>query len=244
MTDSVATPGKVRVVSIGADQISFPFDGKPSVYLKALHSYGRSLEVDPFPAYAHDAGQVEMLAAEVCACFPIRFDTTFYVLPCELPSRTNAHATRDFIYDCKCEDCKALAPSRDQERRWEPHVVLQAKRIPPHPAMTRYLVAHEYGHIVQHWIEHVRGIADAVTTEFDREYMKLRPGSNNDDGGGRWHQNVGEMIANDFRICVCGFEIEFWPHAGFPHPFELPEIQSFWDDARRRFAVTGIGRSE
>jgi hypothetical protein len=98
--------------------------------------------------------------------------------------------------------------------------------------MTRYLTAHEYGHIVEWWIEYQRNIDES---QFDREYMEMRPGSSRDYGGRNWHRNVGELVANDFRICVTGIEPDFWPHAGFEHPLKLDVIRGFWARMREEF---------
>ena len=227
-----------RVVQIFREDLQFPFEGKPSVMTSPQHAkWGRSIEVDPFPAYSHDPAIVAARAPAVLKSFPIGYQTTFYVLPCEVPARTNGHANRDMIYGsspCDCSDCRKAnggKPIGKVKDNWEPYVVLSAKRIPPHPAMTRYLVAHEYGHIVQWWIEEKCGMKDESTTELDRSYMKLRPGCNNEYGGGRWHSNVGELFANDFRILMTGIEPEYWPHPGFPHPSEVPAVQKFWKTA-------------
>jgi len=92
--------------------------------------------------------------------------------------------------------------------------------------------------VIQWWIETKRNIKDAVTTIFDTEYLAMRgEGLNNDYGGGKWHTNVGEVIANDFRICVVGVETEFWPHP-VPHPLETPAVQEFWQRMVQEFAET------
>jgi len=104
--------------------------------------------------------------------------------------------------------------------------------------MTRYLVAHEYGHCVDYWMNFKRGSKDEVVTDFDREYAALRGvEANSDYGALKWHRNIGELIANDFRICVCNVEPEFWPHPGFAHPHDLPHVNEFWEKCVDEFAL-------
>lgn len=213
----------MRVISIQPSELAWPFESGPWVKTSPLTSYSRTINVDPFPCYPHQQKIAEETATLVEASFPISPATTIYLIPFEGSSRTNGHANRDYNYDVK-------------PATWEPYIVMWGKRIPPHPGMTRYLVAHEYGHIVQWWIEEKRGIKDQAVTDFDREYMKLRPDASPDYGGGRWHDHVGELIANDFRLIVTGIETEYWPHPGFTRPEELPEVVAFWENAVKEFS--------
>jgi hypothetical protein len=231
-----------RIVTIPPSDVQWPFASKPHVLTRPQFSYPRAIEVDPFPAYPHDAEVTAATAERAMASFPIRFLVTLYILPHEMPGRTNGHANQNTLYkECDCAKCRATAAKENRPLRakdgFEPWIVMPAKRIPPHPAMTRYLVAHEYGHIVQKWMELQRGMKDEATTELDREYMALRPASHKEYGGGRWHGNIGELFANDFRILVTGVESEFWPHPGFPRPEEVPAVCEFWRAAVQQFAV-------
>jgi hypothetical protein len=200
-------------------QITWGFESGPVVSFTPRGGWLSHLAVDPFPAYAHDSAAVSKALGLACAAFPLGPDAPeYFLLGSELLSRTNGHANRWWSDD-----------------DWAAYVVLSGKRIPPMPAMTRYLVAHEYGHVVQWLIEKKRGIKDATTTLFDEEYMRMRPGLTNEYGGGSWHSNVGEVVANDFRICVCGVEAEFWPHS-VPHPLDEPTVQEFWREQVERHA--------
>lgn len=212
------------------DDLQWPFhdgpNGGPSLTTLRRRAYANEIKVDPFPCYSHDLEYVTELVEKVEAAFPIGFQTAWYLLPCESGSRTNGYAQRDWVY------------KDGESREWDPLIVLSGKRIPIHPAMTRYLVAHEYGHVVQWWIEHQRDIKDEhPLTQFDREYAELRGIEPNGGYGGlRWHANIGELIANDFRICVAKAEVEFWPHPGFEHPKNLPAVKRFWKRMVREHA--------
>ncbi len=210
-----------RIHVIDSSQLEWAFRDSGPVW-KSGKQYKREHRVDPFPCYAHDLGLVQEMVEKTEVIFPVKFLVDYYVLEYEDLGRTNGYADRESVWGDKSGKVES----------WAPIIVLMGKRIPPHPAMTRYLVAHEYGHIAQWWIEHVRGIKDETTTKLDLEYMALRPGSHNDYGGGKWDSNVGELIANDFRILVCGAETEFWPHKHFPRPETVPAVVEFWEKAK------------
>jgi hypothetical protein len=89
--------------------------------------------------------------------------------------------------------------------------------------MTRYILAHEYGHHVQFYMDFMKG--DVLP-----EYQAMRGGSIK-YAARQWHQNVGELFANDFRILVAGIEMDFWPHPGFDHPHKNKDVQRWWADA-------------
>lgn len=222
-----------RIISLGAADLQWPFDQGPRLSLRARwpKSFGGSVNVDPFPCYQHDIKLVAQIAAKVEALFPMEFEPNYYVLGFEDLGRTNGHSSKHWIY--QNDDDEPKPP-------YEPYIVLSGKRIPLHPAMTRYLVAHEYGHVVNFYLEHKRGLTDH-DQQFDREYAAMRgiePSFKY--GGGNWHGAIGEIIANDFRICVCGIEPEFWPHE-VEHPDNVPAVQSYWREQQREFAWRGAG---
>ena len=208
-----------RIHRVGAQQLEWPFRGTPVFKTKGPNTYARSHSVDPFPCYPHDRGLVADTAARVEELFPVDDQVDYFLTEFEELGRTNGYSDKTDVYD----------KASGKYVRWEPTVILVGKRIPPHPGMTRYLVAHEYGHVVQWWVEKIRKIdSNKETTDLDLEYMRLRPGSHNEYGGGKWHENVGELLANDFRVLVCGIEEDFWPHPGFPHPRVVEGVQQFW----------------
>lgn len=183
--------------------------------------YDRTVQVDPFPAYAHDVTLVEQMLLKVTHAFPFAEPVAVSIMPYEGTDHVNGHC--EIIYDYKGKQ-KDLYP-------WGASIVLWGKRIPPHPAMTRYLVAHEYGHAVDMAIARSLGFKD--TDKLRKQYTQLRPVAPRGRltyGGLTWHRSVGEIFANDFRILVCGVEPEFWPHPGTPRPEGNRKLLEWWQD--------------
>jgi hypothetical protein len=157
--------------------------------------------------------------------FPAPVPVDVYLLPCEETGRTNgfSYRWREFRAD-------AGTPDRHS-------IVLSAKRIPIHPAVTRYVVAHEYGHHVQWWVQQALGIerpdAHAPDSQFTRDvYGPLRGIDGDDDPNpGRWHLAAGEVLADDFRVLVADVEVEFWPHSGVPRPETVDGLVGWWEHA-------------
>lgn len=188
------------------------------------YGYGRSVKVDPFPAYAHDAELVRAEAERVAQSFPLKAMVRFVTLDREFLERTNGWTNIEADYD-----------SSERPRPWSATIVLSGKRIPIHPAMTRYLVSHEYGHAVAGHLQRTHGTpSENPNREYDEnklyeEYRALRgmPADPKSYGGG-WHATTSELFANDFRILVAKSELEFWPHPGFLRPEELTKVVEFW----------------
>lgn len=210
-----------KVVQLKARDMGYPWKGEPYFNLPSPGKgfYTTQVQLDPFPAYAHDVDLVKRELAKVVRVFPIGVPVIVNVLERESPERTNGHC--EIVYD--------YSDTKKTPYPWAARIVFWGKRIPPHPAMTRYLVAHEYGHAVAEYITRQRG--EAGTTKLYREYRRLRPRATRTPGyygPGSWHASTCELFANDFRILIAGVEAEFWPHAGFARPEKVAGIRAFW----------------
>jgi hypothetical protein len=217
----------IKVVEKLKSDLYWSFNGN-----NASFNLGQTTEqVDPFPAYAHNFDLVEKEADRVFKCFPITWPVTLYNLPYEFLGRTNAYTqASSFDYSKKLED----VPDGQEQYSRTPFIVFSGKRIPIMPAMTRYLVAHEYGHVIEDWVAKQCGIRD---TELLEEYRKLRKLDKDPISyGGGWHKTVGEIFANDFRIIITKAETEFWPHE-CSRPESVPKVVNWWKEMKKKYAV-------
>jgi hypothetical protein len=221
-----------QISTVDHEDLVWSFDNYNSITHPTFSSkegpYTSSVKVDPFPGYAHNADLVKSHAEKVLTDFPIRRLVRFFLPAYEVLERVNGwcRCVRDYDNDQKDEQGRFA---------WNVSIIFSGKRIPPHPAMTRYLVAHEYGHAVERAIEHRRCIDERNGVLRD-EYVKLRASNINPDisyGGRTWHATWSEIFANDFRILVTNTELEFWPHPGFARPEEVPGLKEWWDNEVR-----------
>ena len=209
-----------RIKLLRSDELNWDFSSKNPTFKLVTPNckYPSWIQgVDVKPAYTHNLELVEKEVEKVEKLFPIKFKPYYFINPFDTESRTNGYADKNTIYN-------------DNERTtFDSIVVLHGKTIPIHPAMTRYLIAHEYGHCVDNWICYCKNYAsEKSVTQFDIEYAKIRRVElSSDYGPGKWHKNIGEIIANDFRICVCNSEPEFWPHE-IEHPHNHKDINDYW----------------
>lgn len=170
--------------------------------------------VDPFPCYSHDEELVRSEIARIEGLVKLKFKPDYFIMPFEGLARTNGHASSnsDFV-------------EAGEEPRLNPYIVLAGKRIPIHPAMTRYLVSHEFSHCV---IYNLEAIIKSKDKSFFHDYAKMRNIEFNQQyGAQRWHTNTEEIACNDCRIVLCEAEPGFWPHP-FKHPLKDQNVIDFW----------------
>lgn len=211
--------GSVDVVDLDRDSIVWPFGGEPFIPL-GERNHRRIVVVDPMPAYRHNYDAVRAATLSVAALWPVSWPVSVYVLPVEDMYRTNGSTFVDYDYSVGDPNNHPITAA----------ISLSAKRIMPHPAMSRYLAAHEYAHVLEEYINTaVRG-RPLNNDATEREYAELRGLEVRDDGqgGGRWHDSPCEVMANDFRLLVAGVEPEYWPHPGVTHPYHLPILREWW----------------
>lgn len=202
---------KDRVFFLQHSDLKWPFNdrGQPHLYLDT-GKYGSQHTVDPFPCYAHERELVMSEIRDIESKIKLPFPPRYFIMPFEDGSRTNGWADGNQYHG----------------ENPQPYIVLQGKRIPLHPGMTRYLVSHEYGHVVQVNLQFFLKMKWEEFCEFYAKEVRRIPYEKS-YGGMRWHMNTGEVIANDVRVAVLNKEPEFWPHEAV-HPWAAPHIGAWW----------------
>lgn len=212
-----------RVILLKDEELQQGFgDDKPYFSVKIADcDYPEILNVDSFPCYHHNRDLVVELAAKCEKIFPINPKPHYIIVPFEGVCRTNGQASHSHLY-------------RDGESISYPYIVLWGKRTVP-GLMTTYLVGHEITHNIESFICRKRGF-EANTFKFREEYAKMRGvEANYNYGARRWHTNIGEIIANDGRICCFNIEPNFWPH-DCEHPKNLLHVNQFWSDLMMEYS--------
>lgn len=246
MSSVTASPevGTFEVLTVGAADLRWSYEhgADPSLPTLPLNNTNRRrVTVDPFPCYFHQPAPLMTALITCMTAYPIPTGShlTIVVAQFEETCRTNGFATYDSQWsqptDPDCETVKndptspaCICPDGtwDYGQRF---IFLSGKRTPIHPAMTRFVIAHEYGHQVEMWEATRRGL-DLPRDEILDEYEELvRPGDqlHRATGGGRWHDSTAEVYADDFRTVMCGVETEHWPHYGIPERTDA--VVSYWE---------------
>lgn len=202
----------------------------PQVMIPAVGGrWARTVYVDPAPAYSHDLSLVEKMLALCEEKWKLPTTPPFYILDRDGKGRENGWTSHDSDWNVKTEKDRNVPA---------PYVLLYGKRIPIMPAMTRYLVSHEYGHCVECHMAFQRYPDEKhdASKKLMEEYGKLRGAPETKYyGPGTWHDSIGEVFANDFRILFCGMEPEFWPHPNYNRPEENPAVRAWWNERKQEF---------
>jgi len=200
-----------RIINIAPESIEWSFHSKdPSITVKLGSSYSIHY-VDPFPCYSHSLELVTKEVKYIESIVKLPNPVHYFLSPFECTSRTNGQAS-DYV------DYETDTPT--------PYIMLWGKRVCLHPAMTRYLVAHEFGHCMDYALQRKMGELGKNFRKFYAENIRKIPFFDG-YGAGKWHKSTSEIIANDIRVSLLRREIEFWQHE-VPHPDEKPEIAAYW----------------
>lgn len=212
-----------RIIKFNHSDLKWSFDdtNKPFISLPTK-KWAHSEYVDPFPCYSHDEKLVTKMVEHCEGIVNLRFKPQYFIMPFEGYSRTNGYA-------CANEDYQS---DKEAEKKLNPYIVLYGKRIYPHPAMTRYLVSHELGHILEYTLH---AILKQESEDFQKEYAKVRGIEYNKKYGAlNHHTNIAEIIANDIRVGLFCVEPEFWVH-----DMELPtsnqKVMDFWKEMKEKY---------
>lgn len=226
-------PSSSRIIEVTSldwapeERKAFFFAGRPT---KTRHTRPM-MGLNPRPCYPHSRVLVEQLLEEVEKAFPVARPPLLYLphFDADLATR-NAATFQQNLYE----------EPQDEHGRTQTHslIILYGKGTPIHPAVTRYLVAHEYGHAVAEVLARDWANNHDPRDTFMRHYAELRGLREVPDyyGSMNWHLHPEEVFANDFRILVAKREVEFWPHPGIPRPEEVPALLKWWP-ARQREAL-------
>lgn len=214
-----------QLILMENDDLNWNFDEKniPFYYLKPNNrGYGISEYVDPFPCYHHDIKLVDSEIERINKIINLPNKPIYYIFSHEPYSRCNGHASSNDEY-----------VGNKGESKLNPYIVLCGKRIPLHPAMTKYLTSHEIGHVIDWTLEKILKLE---RDEFRKMYAKdVRNMEYCDDYGGlKWSNNTGEILANDIRIVLFNSESEFWPH-NVEHPSKCKNVIDYWNNINKTY---------
>lgn len=225
-----------RVAVLDPSDLRFGYDDKPPRWeqqpaLKA--NYPRSESVDPWgPAYTHNEELTRALLRECVAAAPLgSAPVTLYLSLWDGLARMNGWS--DYCHPHYGDEADYRDWWRGPGLRpWEGVISLSGKRIEIHPAVTRYVVAHEYGHLVDTALAQLRWPGDPnAFHKLHEDYRRLRRlDTVSHYGNGTHHLDVGEVLANDFRTIAVERERDFWAHPVTPG-WKLKRVVAWWERA-------------
>lgn len=225
----------VRLAEVEPEDLRWNYDGEAPTWRSKpalAGNYGRTEKVDPWgPCYRHEPEVVERVLIDCAKTAPLGdAPVTLYLSVYEGVSRTNGWAYEDIAY---YRDGTPDWWNGPGAKPWEGVIVLNGRRVEIHPAVSRYVTAHEYGHLVEDALGRLRHGDDDGDPglRLRNEFAKLR-GLRTDlpYGPGTHHLVPGEVFANDFRTYVMGVELEFWPHP-VKQAAKLKRVSRWWDKA-------------
>lgn len=218
-----------KIKHLTGDDLRWPDRGNPYIY-EGSGKYPRKTVVHPAPMYRHKESLVEDVL-EICSrAFPIHSSVSKLLCTTdrEFESGFNGYAFEDWDYSSSTFKYTTVDGRMVDRYPVSLGILISGKQVPQHPAWTRYLIAHEYGHCAWYASRYFRGYDNELNGEAD--YMRMR-GEVDWKDGQRWHQRATEVIANDFRIIMGGQEAEHWPH-DIAHPYNVPALVDWWHDSR------------
>lgn len=216
------TTKMIEVTQLEDADLIYQFTEQLPHYKLKGFSWGHQVVVDPFPCYRHNYGLIWQTAQQLAKKFPLGMVVRYYVLAHEPISRTNATTYHDEDYD----SALTIKPQMAE-------IIMNGKRVCIHPAMTKYLTVHEYGHAVYYWLSEVFGFDNKDPDGLYRKYCEVRHINFNESrrsvyGGRKWHLDIGEVFANDFRIVVGNESSEWWPHTNHTEPLTATGVVDWW----------------
>lgn len=193
-----------------------------------LTSYYHTIYVDPFPCASHNVDFIKKKVTMVESIFPIAAPIKYVLLPNELKERVNAMAYQEYVDD-----------KYKKKYKFEGTIALSGKRTIIHPAMSNYLIAHEYGHMVDYWINQSMNQEEKSENAslFRKRYAAFRGIDFNQKlTGYGWKNNIAEVIADDFRIVMAKTDVDFFPHQ-CGNPAKNKKVTQYWQKLKQKYAI-------
>jgi hypothetical protein len=243
-------PGELAVHELGFEEILWSYDSDPSIRPRKFFGdkLGYQTKIDPTPCHGHDLGLIEETLQRCHELAPLCNPVTVSILRLVDRRSSNGWAQQQWdsggCYtpdDCQCDiiELDGETTKKKRRRNWDGIIVLSGRLTEIHPAIGRYVVPHEYAHILEDALGLIRHDGDgdpgrrllrdwAKARRIPQEAFELSYMPANH------HLIPGEVFANDFRYWVAGAETEWWPHHDVCTPLGArgtKRAQAWWDDA-------------